>query len=168
MSTSSSSKKLHHFDMPDDLNWSNQVRNQRLIRRALSGPSMSIQPQTMLHNDSTSTHDEKPKPATVEPKQADKRRPNASTSTFQMKDEELVSSNRMLEPQEKSEDKQCKPKLNIALTREEIEDDYFGMTGRKLPRNMMKRDKTIQNDLDALFPALSLEGQKIDNLPKRY
>lgn len=41
-----------------------------------------------------------------------------------------------------------RPKLLIMLTREEIEEDYLAMTGKKLPRNKMKRDKTMKKDLD--------------------
>ncbi|MFS8027943.1 hypothetical protein Hanom_Chr16g01504681 [Helianthus anomalus] len=118
--------------MPDDQNCPNQVRNKFLTQCAPEGPSVPNQPHLMLQN------------AYVGPS-------NASTSTFDIKDEELVSKNRMLEPLEKFEDKHCMPKLKITLTREEIEEDYFGMTGRKLPRNMMKRDKTVQKGLDVSF-----------------
>ncbi|KAK9051238.1 hypothetical protein SSX86_027864 [Deinandra increscens subsp. villosa] len=169
MSHSSSSKKLHNFDMPDDLNWSNQVRNQRLMRRAQAGPSVSDQPQPKLPNDSVSAHDESPKPATVEPKSANKRRSSASTSKSHMKDEVKVSKNKMLETLENSENKQCISKLEITLTRDEIEEDYFGMTGKRLPRNMMKRNKNVQKDLDwsSLLEMASTSGTKDAGGPPR-
>ncbi|CAL9203023.1 unnamed protein product [Musa hybrid cultivar] len=45
-----------------------------------------------------------------------------------------------------------RPKFSISLTREEIEEDIYAMTGCRAPRRPRKRAKVIQNQLDSLFP----------------
>ncbi|KAI3764092.1 hypothetical protein L2E82_14095 [Cichorium intybus] len=151
MPPSSSTKKLHYFNIPDELKWPTKERNQRLTRGALMRPSVSDQPSFMHHNDSKSSE--------VDNNHGSK----ASTSKVLTEGEDSVSKNMICESPQTN-----KPKLLITLTREEIEEDFLAITGKKLPRNMMKRDKIVQKDLDALFPALWLEGEETGNLPKKY
>ncbi|KAK8630642.1 hypothetical protein V6N13_079426 [Hibiscus sabdariffa] len=49
-----------------------------------------------------------------------------------------------------------KHKFSISLTREEIEDDIFAMTGSKPTRRPKKRAKNVQKQLDCLFPGMWL------------
>ncbi|KAI7748633.1 hypothetical protein M8C21_012433, partial [Ambrosia artemisiifolia] len=49
-----------------------------------------------------------------------------------------------------------KHKFSISLTRDEIEEDIFSLTGSKPSRRPKKRPRTVQRQLDALFPGLWL------------
>lgn len=55
-----------------------------------------------------------------------------------------------------------KMKFSIALTRDEIEEDLFSITGLKPNRRPKKRPKTIQRQLDTLFPGLWLGSITVD------
>ncbi|KAM3344108.1 hypothetical protein P3S68_026199 [Capsicum galapagoense] len=63
-------------------------------------------------------------------------------------------------------------RFSIALTREEIDEDIYSMTGSKAARRPKKRVKTVQKQLDTLFPGLWLasitpDSYKVcENLPK--
>ncbi|KAG2669213.1 hypothetical protein I3843_14G023700 [Carya illinoinensis] len=48
------------------------------------------------------------------------------------------------------------PRLCIALSKEEIEEDIFMLTGSKPARRPKKRAKTVQKQLDSVFPGLWL------------
>ncbi|XP_057513943.1 uncharacterized protein LOC130795738 [Actinidia eriantha] len=50
----------------------------------------------------------------------------------------------------------------IALSREEIEEDVYAMTGSKPARRPKKRPKNIQKQLDNVFPGLYLAGITAD------
>lgn len=52
--------------------------------------------------------------------------------------------------------------LWIALSREEIEEDVYAMTGGRPPRRPKKRAKTVQKQLDSVFPGLLLVGITAD------
>ncbi|KAG9136458.1 hypothetical protein Leryth_025194 [Lithospermum erythrorhizon] len=52
--------------------------------------------------------------------------------------------------------KEKKVKFSISLTREEIEEDVFSLTGSKPTRRPKKRAKTVQKQLDNLFPGMWL------------
>ncbi|KAE8734483.1 putative Mitochondrial transcription termination factor family protein [Hibiscus syriacus] len=56
-------------------------------------------------------------------------------------------------PDEKKEKKQ---KFSISLSREEIDEDLFAMTGSKASRRPKKRAKNVQKQLDCVFPGLWL------------
>ncbi|CAI9278821.1 unnamed protein product [Lactuca saligna] len=167
MPTSSFNKKLHYFNMPDELKWPSKERNQRLPRGApMRTPPVSEQPRFKNHSsNSTSTEvDIKSKPAKLkEPNRAGNHGSKVSSSKVPSEGENPVSKNKMCEDPENE-----KPKLLITLTREEIEEDYLAMTGKKLPRNKMRRDKSKQKDLDVIFPGVSLEGRNAENLAKKY
>ncbi|PKU68955.1 uncharacterized protein LOC110111882 [Dendrobium catenatum] len=49
-----------------------------------------------------------------------------------------------------------RPKFSIALSREEIEEDFLAAKGTKPPRRPKKRAKYLQRQLDALFPGAFL------------
>uniref|UniRef100_A0A5B6Z1H5 Uncharacterized protein n=1 Tax=Davidia involucrata TaxID=16924 RepID=A0A5B6Z1H5_DAVIN len=55
-----------------------------------------------------------------------------------------------------AENKEKKQKFSISLSREEIEEDIFVMTGSKPARRPKKRAKAIQKQLDYAFPGLWL------------
>ncbi|CAN6562501.1 unnamed protein product [Malus baccata var. baccata] len=67
--------------------------------------------------------------------------------------------------------KDNKPKISIELTREEIEEDLFIMTGQRPSRRPKKRNKNVQKQLDNLFPGLwmnsvSRESYQVPEPPK--
>ncbi|KAK2977836.1 hypothetical protein RJ640_014582 [Escallonia rubra] len=55
------------------------------------------------------------------------------------------------------EKKPPQPKFSISLTRQEIEEDIFSLTGSKPSRRPKKRSKAVQKQLDNLFPGVWLE-----------
>lgn len=55
-------------------------------------------------------------------------------------------------------EKKEKRKFWISLSREEIEEDIFVMTGSKPARRPRKRSKNVQKQLDNVFPGLWLAG----------
>ncbi|KAH0643036.1 hypothetical protein KY289_034010 [Solanum tuberosum] len=59
--------------------------------------------------------------------------------------------------------KKGKKKLWISLSREEIEEDVYSMTGSRPARRPKKRSKTIQKQLDNVFPGLYLVGLTADS-----
>ncbi|MCD9643568.1 hypothetical protein HAX54_031153 [Datura stramonium] len=59
--------------------------------------------------------------------------------------------------------KKGKRKLWISLSKEEIEEDVYSMTGSRPARRPKKRSKTIQKQLDNAFPGLYLVGLTADS-----
>jgi hypothetical protein len=55
-----------------------------------------------------------------------------------------------------SGEKKERAKFSVLLSRQEIEQDFWMITGNKLPRRPKKRPKNIQKDLDMVFPGLWL------------
>ncbi|KAL6979766.1 hypothetical protein U1Q18_021421 [Sarracenia purpurea var. burkii] len=60
-------------------------------------------------------------------------------------------------------EKKEKRKFWIALSREEIEEDVFAITGSRPARRPKKRPKSIQKQLDNIFPGLYLAGVSADS-----
>ncbi|KAK6935143.1 Protein of unknown function DUF1639, partial [Dillenia turbinata] len=60
------------------------------------------------------------------------------------------------------EKKKEKRKFWISLSKEEIEEDIFIMTGSKPARRPKKRPKSVQKQLDSVFPGLWLVGVTAD------
>ncbi|XAR54920.1 hypothetical protein NMG60_11030255 [Bertholletia excelsa] len=56
-----------------------------------------------------------------------------------------------------------KRKFWITLSREEIEEDIYSMTGGKAARRPRKRPKTVQKQVDNVFPGLYLVGLTADS-----
>ncbi|KAK1297856.1 hypothetical protein QJS10_CPB14g00370 [Acorus calamus] len=54
------------------------------------------------------------------------------------------------------EAKKERPRFSVSLTREEIEEDVFGLTGSKPSRRPKKRPKSVRKQLDMIFPGLWL------------
>ncbi|XP_018466315.2 uncharacterized protein LOC108837801 [Raphanus sativus] len=54
-------------------------------------------------------------------------------------------------------------RLWVALSRDEIEEDMFKMSGNKPSRRPRKRAKTLQKHLDVMFPGLGLVGMNADS-----
>ena len=63
---------------------------------------------------------------------------------------ESTRSRNVTEPKA-AEKKEKKQKLSISLSREEIDDDIFAMTGSKASRRPKKRAKNVQKQLDVSF-----------------
>ncbi|CAM8886511.1 unnamed protein product [Rhodiola kirilowii] len=67
-----------------------------------------------------------------------------------------------------------KAKLWISLSKEEIEEDIFILTGSRPARRPKRRPKTVQKQLDMVFPGLTLLGTTADTFkipdspPKKY
>ncbi|XP_021724934.1 uncharacterized protein LOC110692250 [Chenopodium quinoa] len=62
-------------------------------------------------------------------------------------------------------------KFSVPLSRNEIEDDFVEMTGRRPPRKPKKRSRYVQRQLDTLFPGLWLseispEMYKVNETPE--
>lgn len=47
-------------------------------------------------------------------------------------------------------------KFSVALSKQEIEDDFVKMIGKRPPRKPKKRPRYVQRQLDTLFPGLWL------------
>ncbi|XP_015056290.1 serine/arginine repetitive matrix protein 1 [Solanum pennellii] len=68
--------------------------------------------------------------------------------------------------------KEKRPRFSIALSREEIDEDIYAMTGSKATRKPKKRVKNVQKQLDTLFPGLWLTSitpdlyKVCENVPK--
>ncbi|KAJ4957258.1 hypothetical protein NE237_014041 [Protea cynaroides] len=60
-------------------------------------------------------------------------------------------------------EKKEKRQLSISLTREEIEEDIFSLTGSKPSRRPRKRARNVQKQLDNAFPGLWLVGTTADS-----
>ncbi|KAG8664022.1 hypothetical protein MANES_01G271700v8 [Manihot esculenta] len=60
--------------------------------------------------------------------------------------------------EKKENEKEKKQKLSIPLTKEEIEEDVYALTGSKPARRPKKRPKLVQKQLDCLFPGLWLSS----------
>ncbi|KAF5189275.1 hypothetical protein FRX31_021137 [Thalictrum thalictroides] len=60
--------------------------------------------------------------------------------------------------------KEKKIVFSVSLSREDIEDDFYNLTGSKPPRRPKKRNRNIQRQLDNLFPGLWLSGVTADSL----
>ncbi|XP_060207389.1 uncharacterized protein LOC132635144 [Lycium barbarum] len=56
-----------------------------------------------------------------------------------------------------------KRKLWISLSKEEIEEDVYSMTGSRPSRRPKKRSKIVQKQLDSTFPGLYLVGLTADS-----
>ncbi|KVH95528.1 Protein of unknown function DUF1639 [Cynara cardunculus var. scolymus] len=65
--------------------------------------------------------------------------------------------------EEEEEDNNMKRKLWISLSKEEIEEDVYAFTGSKPARRAKKRNKTVQKQVDNLFPGLYLVGISADS-----
>ncbi|PPR82622.1 hypothetical protein GOBAR_AA38097 [Gossypium barbadense] len=68
---------------------------------------------------------------------------------------EATRSRNVTEPKV-AEKKDKKQKFSVSLSREEIDDDIFAMTGSKASRRPKKRAKSVQKQLDCVFPGLWL------------
>ncbi|GMI66955.1 hypothetical protein like AT3G60410 [Hibiscus trionum] len=68
---------------------------------------------------------------------------------------EATRSRNITEPKP-AENKEKKRKFSISLSREEIDEDIFAMTGSKASRRPKKRAKNVQKQLDCVFPGLWL------------
>lgn len=56
-----------------------------------------------------------------------------------------------------------KRKLWISLSKDEIEEDVYSLTGSRPSRRPKKRPRTLQKQLDNVFPGLYLVGLSIDS-----
>ncbi|CAJ1936862.1 unnamed protein product [Sphenostylis stenocarpa] len=64
-----------------------------------------------------------------------------------------------------------KTKFSISLSKEEVEHDFWALLGTRPPRRPKKRPKTVQKNLDTLFPGLWLsevtaESYEVPEVPE--
>ncbi|KAL8470686.1 hypothetical protein ACS0TY_033307 [Phlomoides rotata] len=52
--------------------------------------------------------------------------------------------------------KKERPKFSVALSKSEIEEDFYSVAGHRPPRRPKKRNRNVQRQLDTLFPGLWL------------
>lgn len=65
--------------------------------------------------------------------------------------------------QDKEEDEEMKRKLWISLTKEEIEEDVYSMTGSRPARRPKKRPRNVQKLINNVFPGTYLVGLSADS-----
>ncbi|XP_065880446.1 uncharacterized protein [Euphorbia lathyris] len=53
---------------------------------------------------------------------------------------------------------EVRPKFSLALSKNEIEDDFMTMLGHKAPRRVKKRPRKVQKQMDMIFPGSGLAG----------
>ncbi|XVE76874.1 hypothetical protein DITRI_Ditri13aG0015400 [Diplodiscus trichospermus] len=63
--------------------------------------------------------------------------------------------------------KENKPKFSLSLTREEIEEDIFAMTGSKPSRKPQRRPKNVQKELDVRKDRITPNSYKLPESPKK-
>lgn len=98
---------------------------------------------------------EEPKTWNLRPRKAGKNVMNADNKgTMKVQENRTrgISNNNVVERNEK------KQKFSVSLSREEIEEDFLLLTGSKPPRRPKKRTKTVQKQLDNVFPGLWLSS----------
>lgn len=57
-----------------------------------------------------------------------------------------------------AEKKEKKPRFSVSLSREEIEEDIFAMTGSRASRRPKKRAKNVQKQIDSIYPGMWLNS----------
>lgn len=138
---SSAPKNLHNFALPV-LKWAHKNPTSPRHRSKLSDPSS--QPDS---------DDPNQEPTQQQPA-ADVEADGSSVKPWNLRPRKSVStqSNEAVyldgEPHKNERREKNKPKLWISLTKEEIEEDLYSMTGLKATRRPKKRTKTVQKQLD--------------------
>ncbi|GJT41912.1 zinc finger, CCHC-type containing protein [Tanacetum coccineum] len=61
-----------------------------------------------------------------------------------------------IRPRRNLEKKEERPRFSLTLSRKEIEDDFFAMTGKKPPRRPKRRSRAVQAQINGLFPGSML------------
>ncbi|MED6205659.1 hypothetical protein PIB30_019781 [Stylosanthes scabra] len=74
-----------------------------------------------------------------------------SSSHYQVKDKKVM----MMMMNERS-------KFSVSLSKEEVEQDFWGLVGTRPPRRPKKRPRIVQRQLDTLFPGLWLTEVNAD------
>lgn len=96
--------------------------------------------------------------------ESEEKAPKVSESTALEETENLPKSMRLRGYSEgQGLERREKRRLWIALSREEIEEDVFSMTGSRPARRPKRRPKTVQKQLDNIFPGLYLAGATADS-----
>ncbi|GJU31356.1 zinc finger, CCHC-type containing protein [Tanacetum coccineum] len=66
------------------------------------------------------------------------------------------SDKKTMRPRRHLDKKEERPRFSLTLSRKEIEDDFFAMTGKKPPRRPKKRSRAVQAQINGLFPGSML------------
>lgn len=103
---------------------------------------------------------EEPKTWNLRPRRAGKKAINAdSKGTIKIQESRTrVRTDVIGNSSSVGEKKEKKQKFSVSLSREEIEEDFLIMTGSKPLRKPKKRTKTVQKQLDSVFPGLWLSS----------
>lgn len=176
------SQPLHYFSLPQ-LKWGNSSNHHRFRRRESPTSTADNPPPQTTVLDGGAGSDEHERELVVEEEEEEivetaslwNLRPRRSTETVTLKKVESGNGNHvMLQRSQRLRDnngdgygvgsgKKGKRKLWISLSREEIEEDVYSMTGSRPARRPKKRSKTIQKQLDNAFPGLYLVGLTADS-----
>ncbi|KAL8114384.1 uncharacterized protein LOC141663854 [Apium graveolens] len=146
-------KNLHNFSLPC-LRWAHKNSTSRHRTRPHNPPSS--QPETDP-NPQQAPDDCSAKPWNLRPRKSLLEPPAVETDDCGVKGG----------PQ-KSERRDTKTKLWITLSREEIEEDLFSMSGSKPARRPKKRTKTVQKQVDDVLPGLYLAGASADSYRAQF
>lgn len=102
---------------------------------------------------------EEPKTWNLRPRRAGKKVMNADNrGTMKIQENRTRVRTDAISGSSVGEKKETKQKFSVSLSREEIEEDFLLMTGSKPPRKPKRRTKTVQKQLDSVFPGLWLSS----------
>ncbi|WCJ20837.1 hypothetical protein M5689_003041 [Euphorbia peplus] len=73
-----------------------------------------------------------------------------------------VSNSSPMRGEKKEEKEPARPKLTVALSRKEIDEDFMTILGHRPARRPKKRPRNVQKQLDMLFPGLWLTEVTVD------
>ncbi|XP_020266137.1 uncharacterized protein LOC109841592, partial [Asparagus officinalis] len=160
---------LHNFSFPPTLSWGNQ-RVLRCVNLTSSPAGGNLTDNLNIKSDSKRPEEEAEsspaRPWNLRTRRANPNRisnPNPSqnlnrSSSLSPSPTPILEADKgNLAKRERSEgEKGERCKFAVALTREEIEQDFLNMKGSKPPRRPKKRAKYIQRQLDSFFPGLWL------------
>ncbi|KFK26684.1 hypothetical protein AALP_AA8G279800 [Arabis alpina] len=132
------SKRLHNFTLPY-LRWGHQ-RYLRCVNLPSSTTSSSSPDQTTTRSIGASK---------VRSKEEVENRP------WNLRTRRALCS----EPERRIDYETEKLKFSVSLLKEEIEEDFFGLIGKKPPRRPKKRPRIVQKKLNTIFPGLWLSEE---------
>ncbi|KAK1376358.1 hypothetical protein POM88_032551 [Heracleum sosnowskyi] len=156
-------KNLHNFSLPC-LKWAHKNSTSRHRTRPHNPSSQpETDPNTPTQNHPQQALDE-PQDSSAKPWNLRPRKSAlAQTTAFEPPAVESHDCGA-----QKSERRDKKTKLWIPLSREEIEEDLFSMSGSKPARRPKKRTKTVQKHVDDILPGLYLAGASVDSYRTQF
>ncbi|XP_062232639.1 formin-like protein 18 [Phragmites australis] len=157
--------RLHSFSFPT-LSWGAH----RLLRCSKDGSSASTSPPP--HPQTPSPEKEKPQGqgspgaagASQPPRPWNLRtRRSASVAPPALRPEGAGKAGQAQQPLAPPPPEARKRSFSVALTKEEIAEDFAAIRGTRPPRRPKKRPRAVQRQLDMLYPGLSLADVTLDS-----